>query len=98
MRDYFDCGYVKANHAKNKKDATYVYVVRNRDDLIGKIIPFFEQNHLQTEKKNDFDRFAIIVRMMNDGMHRQKSGLRKILKLAYEMNQGGTYRKKFHSI
>ena len=28
--EYFACGYVKENHAKNNRDKTYVYVVRNR--------------------------------------------------------------------
>ena len=73
-------------------------MVRNRDDLLKKIIPFFKKNELKTEKKNDFNRFAQIVQMMDEGAHREKSGLRKILNLAYQMNQGGAYRKKQHSI
>lgn len=41
LMDHFLCGYVKANHAKNDRDTTYVYVVRDRIALLTKIIPFF---------------------------------------------------------
>lgn len=96
--DHFGCGYVKANHARSQKDTTYVYVVRNREDLLNNVIPFFQRNELQTERRKDFKFFAQIVQMMGDDKHRDKSGLRKILDLAYQMNQGGAYRKKRHTI
>ena len=40
MRDVFGCGYIKLNHAKSEKDKTCVFVVRNRNDLVNKIILF----------------------------------------------------------
>lgn len=94
----FSCGYVKANHAKNPQDTTYVYVVRDRHDLMEKIIPFFEKHQLQTEKKNDFNFFAEVVRRMSDGKHRDGRHLPKILNLAYQMNQAGKYRRKRHKL
>jgi hypothetical protein len=94
----FECGYVKANHAKNPRDTTYVYVVRDRYDLMEKIIPFFETHHLQTEKKYDFSCFAEVVRNMNDGKHRDHRHLPKIIDLAYSMNQAGKYRRKRHKL
>ena len=92
------CGYVKANHAKNPQDTTYVYVVRDRSDLMQYIIPFFEKHPLQTEKKYDFDCFAEVVRRMHDGKHREKDHLPKILDLAYSMNQAGKCRRKRHRL
>ncbi len=92
--DFFQCGYVKANHATNPKDVTYVYVARDRQDLLTKILPFFRKYRLQTEKWKDFDRFAKIVRMMTKGHHRKKSGVKRIVALAYQMNGGGRYRKR----
>jgi len=50
IKKYFDCGYLKQNHVKNKKDDTFVFVVRNRDDLINKIIPFFEKHNFISDK------------------------------------------------
>lgn len=95
---FFECGYVKANHQNNPKDTTYVYVVRDRRDLLKRIIPFFKKYQLQTEKKNDFDCFANIVEKMEAKQHRDVSTLRGILKLAYQMNQNGKYRRSRHTL
>lgn len=92
------CGYVKPNHAKNPGDTTYVFVVRDRDDLVEKIIPFFRKHLLQTEKANDFSLFATIVEKMAKNHHLDKTGARMLLKMAYQMNQQGRYRKKLHHI
>ena len=95
---HFSCGYVKANHAKSERDTTYVYVVRDRIELLTKIIPFFEKHPLQTEKKNDFQLFAEIVRKMMKGEHRDLDTLSKMLTLAYNMNGEGKYRRKRHTL
>ena len=94
IQKYFGCGYIKANHGKNPRDTTYVYVVRNRHDLIRKIIPFFEKYNLRSLKQNSFVMFAQIVRMMMKGEHRNDQGIRKVISLAYKMNVGGKYRQK----
>ncbi len=93
---FFECGYVKANHCSNPKDTTFVYVVRDRHDLLKKIIPFFRKHLLQTEKKNDFDCFAQVVEQMELKGHRDENSLRDILNLAYQMNQNGKYRRSRH--
>lgn len=92
IQQYFGCGYIKANHVKNSRDTTYVYVVRNRDELLKKIIPFFERYKLRSVKQLSFETFAKIVRMMAKGQHRTKAGVRKIIDLAYTMNVDGKYR------
>ena len=91
---FFRCGYVKENHRTNPQDSTYVYVVRDRNDLLTKIIPFFSVYKLCTEKENDFQIFAQIVRRMSENQHRTKAGLIQISKLAYTMNGAGRYRKR----
>jgi len=96
--DHFDCGYVKANHAKSDRDTTYVYVVRDRNDLLQKIIPYFRKYKLQTEKENDFQLFADIVSRMSKGEHRGEKTLQHILNLAYKMNQDGKYRRVRHKL
>lgn len=92
IKEYFNCGYIKANHAKNNKDTTYVYVVRDRDDLINIIIPFFQKYCLYSIKQESFNIFAKIVHLIKDGKHRTKQGLKQIIKLAYQMNIKGKYR------
>lgn len=94
LTEFFGCGYVKANHARNPRDATYVYVVRNRDDLLTKIIPFFKEHPLRTEKRSDFEMFAKAVQWVSEGKHHERFGLKRIIALAYRMNGSGRYRRR----
>ncbi|KHD09272.2 hypothetical protein PN36_07515 [Candidatus Thiomargarita nelsonii] len=93
IQEMLDCGYIKQNHIKNERDRTLVFVVRNRNDLLQKIIPFFDKYPLYTEKKNDFIRFKQIVKMMDRGDHLSIDGFSEIVELAYSMNANGSYRK-----
>ncbi len=94
--EFFHCGYVKPNHKANPRDVTYVYVVRDRQDLLTKILPFFRKYLLRTEKRHDFALFERVVKLMKRGKHLQKSGARRIVNLAYQMNGGGRYRQRSH--
>jgi len=69
IKDYFSCGYVKENHPTNLRDRTYVYVVRNRDDLLKIIIPFFKKYKLQTNKAEDFSKFVKVVNLLSQNIH-----------------------------
>lgn len=93
IRETFGCGYVKPNHSNSSRDATWVYVVRNRNELTEKVIPFFQTYPLRTAKRNDFKKFAEVVQMMNQQRHKSRDGLRDIFQLAFTMNAGGQYRK-----
>ena len=88
------CGYIKANDAAGKRDKTQVYVVRDRNDLLRKIIPFFERYPLQTEKQKDFETFREIVQKMDSNEHLTLEGFEEIVRLAYSMNANGQYRKR----
>ena len=88
------CGYIKANHAKSKTDRNLVLVVRNRDELLNKVIPFFERNPLLSPKQKDFQKFALIVRAMEKKVHLTEKGFIRLLKIAFSMNRNGQYRKQ----
>jgi hypothetical protein len=87
------CGYVKPNHLRRVNDKTNVFVVRNHQDLIGKVVPFFEKYKLISSKNGDFKKFASIVRLINKKKHLEIKGLKRILKIAFTMNSHGKYRK-----
>lgn len=93
IQKYFKCGHIRMNHRQSKTDNTYVFVVRNRQDLLKKIIPFFKRYKLQTSKSQDFEIFSSIIYMMEEGKHQTKSGAKKIISLAYRMNAKGKRRK-----
>lgn len=83
----FGCGSLYLNKRyDNHHEHLMKYVVRNREDLLSKIIPFFEKYPLQTAKKRDFRIFARIVRMMSRGEHLREKGLEKIRTMTNEMN------------
>jgi hypothetical protein len=93
IRARLDCGIIKANHRGSRNDRTHVLVVRNREDLALKVIPFFDRYQLHTVKKNDFQIFRQVVEMMTNRTHLSTDGLEKIVRLAYTMNDGGNRRR-----
>jgi hypothetical protein len=88
-----DCGYIKPNHAKDLHDHSYVFVVRNRNDLLRKVIPFFNTNQLYSPKQKDFEKFAYIVNAMSKNVHTTYDGFMELIHVAYTMNRNGQYRK-----
>jgi hypothetical protein len=89
MRQYFGCGSIRPD----RSDKTLKYEVRSLDDLVERIIPFFEANPLLSSKQRDFERFAEVCRLVRNRAHRTESGLRVIAQLAMAMNASG--KRKF---
>jgi len=87
IKDFFDCGAIYLNKRyDNHHEHLLKYVVRNRADLLTKVVPFFERNPLQSAKKEDFRIFARIIRMMNKKKHLEKKGLKRIQLMVRRMN------------
>lgn len=93
IKEYFKCGYIKENHRNSKRDKTLVYVVRDREDLKKRIIPFFERYPLLSKKRESFELFKKIVLSLDRKVHSTRAGAKKLLNLAYQMNEKGKYRK-----
>src|SRR2546427_7057968 len=92
VQSVLGCGYIKPNH-RNSRDRTQVLVVRSRNDLATKVVPFFQRYELRTTKRADFEKFARIVEKMEAGGHLNREGLKEILQIAFRMNQGGVRRR-----
>ena len=86
------CGYIKPNH-RNSNDKTYVLVVRNKKDLLGKVIPFFKKYPFRSPKQKEFEKFVKVVKIVEKKGHLNRKGLLKIAKIAYSMYGNGKYRK-----
>jgi hypothetical protein len=84
------CGTVRPN---SKHDRAGVLVVRNREELLRRVIPFFEASPLLSAKQADFEKFANVVRCMALGHHRTPAGFDRLLRIALSMNGGGRYRR-----
>ena len=88
----FGCGRIRENH-RGSSDTTLVLVVRNRTDLLTRVIPFFERQPLVSSKHQEFLVFAHIVRAMAEGRHLTLEGFESLKALAITMNGGGRYRR-----
>lgn len=87
LKTFFGCGgvYINRRH-DNHREHFYRYDVRARRDLMTRIIPFFEENPLRTAKREEFEKFASIIRMMEEGFHLSVGGMTEIAKIAQTMN------------
>ncbi len=92
-REVLGCGSIRQNDRNRLSDRTLVFVVRRRSDLLERVIPFFIRNPLLSEKKFTFDKFATIVTQMEAGTHLTRSGFERLVRLAFEMNGDGRYRR-----
>jgi LAGLIDADG endonuclease len=92
IKERIECGSIRENH-RNSNDNTLVLVVRNRCDLLSKVIPFFERNPMLSCKQDEFVTFARIVREMDRGAHLNDEGFERLAAQARGMNGGGRYRR-----
>lgn len=88
IQNFFKVGKIYLNKRyDNHKEHLYRYVVRNRDDLRGVIIPFFEKYPLHSAKVEDFKKFVRTFRMIEKKEHLSIQGMKKLLKIASTMNR-----------
>ena|SRR5689334_16020864 len=88
----FGCGQIRENH-RASADTSLVFVVRRREDLLTRVIPFFETQSLVSSKQGEFLAFAHIVRAMDRKEHLTESGFASLVADALSMNGGGKYRR-----
>ena len=81
LKSYFGCGVVRKNHGTR-----LCYRVRGQENLLTRIIPFFEKHQLKTRKRVDFAKFRKVILLMQKGEHLKPEGLEKIRQLKATMN------------
>jgi len=84
LQTFFGCGWIR----ESKTDRTFKYEARAVDDLTGLVAPHFERYPLRGSKARSFAAFADVCRMVEQGDHLRRDGLRVIIDVAYEMNLG----------
>jgi hypothetical protein len=84
LQTFFGCGWIR----ESKSDRTFKYEARAVDDLLDPVIPHCERHPLRGSKARSFAAFADVCRMIEQGDHLRRDGLRLIIDLAYEMNLG----------
>ena len=90
VREHFGCGRITS---KSGSVNVMTFAVYSRKDLVAVVIPFFERHPLLSGKQRDFEKFREIVFAMQREEHRTKEGFRRIVELAFSMNQRGKGRR-----
>jgi hypothetical protein len=67
---------------------TFKYEARAIEDLLDPIIPHFERHPLRGSKAKSFAAFTNVCRMIEQGDHLRRDGVRSIIDIAYGMNLG----------
>ena len=88
FKRYLGCGTLRG-----RPDGVWYYEVTNLNAIVENVIPFFERfPFLSARKKRDFAKFKQIVALMKKGAHLTKNGIRQILVIREDMNDGGKRR------
>lgn len=88
LKEFFGCGsvYFQKDSRPNHQNC-YRYEVYNRKDLMETIIPFFKKHELKFDsKRSDFEKFCILIEMIDKGIHKTKKGLRQMFVLKQTMH------------
>ena len=84
IKNYLECGIIERVSTRPNNVNFVVYKI---DDILGKIIPFFEKNHLFGVKLLDYKDFCKVAFLMKDKIHLTEKGVNQILKIKNEMNK-----------
>ena len=88
FKRYLGCGTLRG-----RPDGVWYYEVTNFRAISENVIPFFERfAFLSAKKKRDFGKFKQIVALVRQGAHLRPEGIRKILEIRNDMNDGGKRR------
>ncbi len=88
FQELFRSGSIRKKSGSN----VLVFEIASRPTLEEKVIPFFRRYPLAT-KREAFEKFRRIIEMMGRKEHLTDEGFRRIVRLAYDMNQQGKGRK-----
>jgi LAGLIDADG endonuclease len=88
LMEYFGVGSLIVNRrTDNHRTPLWRFSVKRRGDLVRVIIPFFKEHSLRIAKRSDFERFCMVLQMMQDRRHLDRPGLQRIAALTEQMNR-----------
>ena len=92
LQNELKCGIIKVR----KRDGLHSFDATKPEDIIQKIIPFFQQYPLLSEsKQKNFQIFCEISNLVKEGQHRNLLGLKEILLLRENLNEGKGRTRKY---
>lgn len=89
FKRYLGCGTIRG-----RPDGVWYYEVNNLNAIRENVIPFFKRfGFLSAKKKRDFSKFCQLAELILQHTHLTKEGIKNILEIRREMNDGG--KRKF---
>lgn len=95
FRKRLSCGYIKPNHPGSIKDKSWVLIIKDRKDLMERLLPFFKNNSLKSTKKEEFRVFSKVLQLIEKRKHLTSEGFKEIVLLVFALNRAT---KKKYSI
>ncbi len=94
FKRHLGCGTIRG-----RPDGVWYYEVNNLSAIWEIVIPFFKQTgFLSAKKKRDFSKFCEIAEILRQREHLDEEGVRRILAIRRDMNDGGKRRYNDASI
>lgn len=85
FKKHLGCGTLRT-----RKDGVWYFEVNNFASIQDNVIPFFKKfRFLSAKKKRDFQKFENLAELIERKEHLSKVGVKKILKIRSDMNDGG---------
>lgn len=85
--------HLKCGTLRQRKDEVWYYEVNNFSAIDENVIPFFKKfRFLSAKKKRDFYKFTQIAEIIKSKDHLSMSGIKQILLIRRDMNDGGKRR------
>lgn len=85
FKRHLNCGTIRG-----RPDGVWYFEVNNMNAICDNIIPFFKKyRFLSAKKKRDFSKFCQMAKLIKMGEHLQIEGIKKILLIRQDMNDGG---------
>lgn len=89
LKTHLQCGTLRS-----RPDGVWYYEVNNLNAIRENVIPFFDRfGFFSSKKKRDFFKFKQLTALISENQHLTRDGIKKILEIRKEMNDGG--KRKF---
>src|SRR5262245_56900724 len=91
VQEFFETGRI---HQKLGNTDVLVYSITSRRSISERVIPFFDEYMVYSSRRADILRFKEALQLFEQGLHRTREGLVRIVQLAYSMNHDGKQRHR----
>ena len=88
FKRHLGCGTIRG-----RPDGVWYFEVNNLNAIVEVVIPFFKKfRFLSAKKKRDFSKFCQLTALLQRNAHLTEGGIKQILEIRREMNDGGNRR------